>query len=54
MAVDTFRETALDQAPWLQLQPLLDGAATHGTPGEFERVLAASHRRQQLGMATDG
>jgi len=51
--VDTLRVTDLDQAPWLQLQPHLE-SASHDHPGWFEKMLAASHRRQHFWMATDG
>ena len=46
-------EVALDQAPWQQLQPLLDVCYPRPPRDVFERVVAASHRRQRLWLASD-
>ena len=46
-------EVALDQAPWQQLQPLLDVCCPRPPRDVFERVVAASHRRQRLWLASD-
>jgi len=54
MASITLHETALDQAPWLPLQTLLDASYTRPPRNVFERVVAASHRRQRLWMAMEG
>jgi len=47
-------EVALDQAPWQQLQPLLDACYPRPPRDVFERVVAASHRGQRLWVACDG
>jgi ribosomal protein S18 acetylase RimI-like enzyme len=47
-------EVALDQAPWQQLQPLLDVCYPRPPRNVYERVVAASHRRQRLWLASDG
>ena len=54
MASSSVTEVALDQAPWQQLQPLLDVCYPRPPRDVFERVLAASHRRQRLWLACDG
>jgi len=46
-------EVALDQAPWQQLQHLLDVCYPRPPRDVFERVVAASHRRQRLWLASD-
>jgi ribosomal protein S18 acetylase RimI-like enzyme len=54
MTASSVAEVALELAPWQQLQPLLD-ACYHRPPQDvFERVVAASHRRQRLWLAHDG
>ena len=47
-------EVSLDQAPWQQLQPLLDASYSRPPQDVFERVVASSHRRQRLWVAKDG
>ena len=47
-------EVALELAPWQQLQPLLDACFPRPPRDVFERVVAASHRRQRLWLACDG
>ena len=54
MASPSVFELALDQAPWQQLQPLLDACYPRPPRDVFERVVAASHRRQRLWLARDG
>lgn len=53
-APSSVSEVALDQAPWQQLQPLLDACYPLPPRDVFERVVAASHRRQRLWLASDG
>jgi ribosomal protein S18 acetylase RimI-like enzyme len=47
-------EVGLDQAPWQQLQHLLDACFTRPPCNVFERVVAASHCRQRLWLVSDG
>ena len=47
-------ELALNEAPWQHLQHLLDACYPRPPRDVFERVVAASHRRQRLWLATDG
>jgi ribosomal protein S18 acetylase RimI-like enzyme len=47
-------EVNLYQAPWRQLQPLLDACYPRPPRDVFERVVAASHRVQRLWVACDG
>jgi predicted N-acetyltransferase YhbS len=47
----TLREHALEAVPWQQLQPLLDACFPLPPRDVFERVVAASHRRQRLWLA---
>ena len=54
MASPSVFELALDQAPWQQLQPLLDACYPRPPRDVFERVVAASHRRQRIWLARDG
>ena len=54
MASPSVFELALDQAPWQQVQPLLDACYPRPPRDVFERVVAASHRRQRLWLARDG
>lgn len=54
MAAPSVTEVGLDQAPWQQLQPLLDTCYPRPPRDVFERVVAASHRRQRLWLASDG
>ena len=54
MASSSVTEVALDQAPWQQLQPLLDVCYPRPPRNVYERVVAASHRRQRLWLASDG
>lgn len=44
-------EHPLEAAPWQQLQPLLDACFPRPPCDVFERVVAASHRRQRLWLA---
>jgi ribosomal protein S18 acetylase RimI-like enzyme len=45
------REHLLDAAPWQQLQPLLDACYPRPPRDVFQRVVAATHRRQRLWLA---
>jgi len=54
MAAHSVTEVALELAPWQQLQPLLDTCYPRPPRDTFERVVAASHRRQRLWLASDG
>jgi ribosomal protein S18 acetylase RimI-like enzyme len=54
MSALSVTEVPLDQAPWQQLQPLLDAGYPRPPRDVFERVVAASHRRQRLWLANDG
>ena len=54
MAGPWVAEVALELAPWEQLQPLLDACYRRPPRDVFERVVAASHRRQRLWQACDG
>jgi len=54
MAAPTVSEVSLEQAPWQQLQPLLDTCYPQPPRDVFERVVAASHCRQRLWLACDG
>ena len=47
-------EVALELAPWQQLHPLLDVCFPRPPRDVFERVVAASHRRQRIWLASDG
>ena len=47
-------EVALELTPWQQLQTLLDACYPRPPRDVFERVVAASHRRQRLWLARDG
>ena len=47
----TLREHPLEAAPWQQLQLLLDLCFPRPPRDVFERVVAASHRRQRLWLA---
>lgn len=54
MMADSFiTEVLLDQAPWHQFQNLLDACYPKPPRNVFERVVAASHRRQRLWLASD-
>lgn len=54
MAAPSVAEVPLESAPWQQLQPLLDACYPCPPRDVFERVVAASHRRQRLWLASDG
>ena len=54
MASPSVAEAALDLAPWDQLQSLLNACYPRPPQDVFERVVAASHRRQRLWLATEG
>jgi ribosomal protein S18 acetylase RimI-like enzyme len=47
----TLREQPLEFAPWHHLQGLLDACFSRPPRDVFERVVAASHRRQRLWLA---
>lgn len=47
-------EVSLDQVPWQQLQPLLDACYPRPPQDVFQRVVAASHSRQRIWLASDG
>ena len=53
MATSSVAEVELELAPWQQLQPLLDACYPRPPRDVFERVVAASHRRQRLWLASD-
>jgi len=53
MGSSSVAEVALHQAPWQQLQPLLDVCYPRPPRDVFERVVTASHRRQRLWLASD-
>ena len=53
MATCSVAEVTLELAPWQQLQPLLDVCYTRPPRDVFNRVVAASHRRQRLWLASD-
>ena len=48
------QEVPLEQAPWQQLQPLLDICYPRPPRDVFSRVVAASHQRQRLWLVTEG
>jgi len=52
MAAPSVSEATLDQAPWQQLQSLLDACYPRPPRDVFERAVAASHRRQRLWLAS--
>ena len=54
MSLPSVIEVALDLAPWQQLQPMLDVCFPRPPRDVFEQVVAASHRRQRLWLASDG
>ena len=47
----TLREHSLEAVPWLHLQPLLNACFPKPPRDVFERVVAATHRRQRLWIA---
>ena len=47
-------EVSLEQAPWQKLQLLLDTCYPRPPRDVFQRVVAASQRRQRLWLAWDG
>ena len=53
MATSSVVEVALELAPWQQLHPLLDASYPRPPRDVFERVVAASHQRQRLWLASD-
>lgn len=53
MATSSVAEVMLELAPWQQLQRLLDASYPRPPRDVFERVVAASHRRQRLWLASD-
>ncbi len=53
-ATSAVAEVPLDQAPWQQLQPLLDACYPRPPRDVFQRVVATSHNRQRLWLASDG
>ena len=53
MATCSVAEIALELAPWHQLQGLLDASYPRPPRDVFERVVAASHERQRLWLASD-
>ena len=54
MVAPSVAEVALDHAPWHQLQLLLAACYPRPPRDVFERVVAASHHRQRLWLASDG
>ena len=53
MATSSVAEAALELAPWHQLQRLLDASYPRPPRDVFQRVVAASHGRQRLWLASD-
>ena len=53
MATRIVEEVALVVAPWQKLQPLLDACYPRPPRDVFERVVAGSHRRQRLWVASN-
>jgi len=47
-------EVPLDQAPWQEIQPLLDDCYPQAPRDVFERVLASTSHRKRLWLARDG
>lgn len=47
----TVLEVFLDQAPWIQLQTLLDDSFPRPPKNVYELVIAASHSKQRLWLA---
>lgn len=47
-------EVALERAPWQNLQSLLDHCFPRPPRDVFDRVVAGSHRRQRLWVASNG
>lgn len=54
MAGPLVAEVALELDPWQQIQPLLDACYPRPPRDVFERVVAASHRRQGIWLARGG
>ena len=54
MIVTSVGEVALELAPWSKLQPLLDECYPRPPRDVFARVVAASHLRQRVWMASQG
>jgi len=54
MATSAALQVPLDQAPWQQLQPLIDVCYPRPPRDVFGRVLAASHQRQRLWLFEEG
>jgi len=54
MAAPSVTEVPLDQAPWQRLQPLLSACYPRPPQNVFEQLVAASHRRQRLWLASEG
>lgn len=52
MTISIVEELALELAPWQKLQPLLDVCYPRPPRDVFERVVAGSHRRQRLWVAS--
>jgi len=53
MVPTSVTEVSLDLAPWQQLQPLLDACYPRPPRDVFERMVAASHSRWRLWLASD-
>ena len=54
MIVTSVGEVALELAPWSKLQPLLDECYPRPPRDVFARVVAASHLRQRVWIASQG
>jgi ribosomal protein S18 acetylase RimI-like enzyme len=54
MATLSVEEVALERAPWQSLQPLLDNCYPRPPRDVFHRVVAGSHQRQRLWVASNG
>lgn len=54
MATLFVEEVGLELAPWQSLQPLLDTCYPRPPRDVFDRVVAGSHRRQRLWVASNG
>ena len=54
MATLFVEEVTLERAPWQSLQPLLDNCFPRPPRDVFDRLVAGSHRRQRLWVASNG
>ena len=54
MYITSVVEVSVEQAPWRQLQLLLDDCYPQPPRNVFERVLTATHQRPRVWLARDG